>query len=91
MHHNAWFPAGREAIKQAQLDDAKNAPNKSIEIHQVLHHGPKVAIHSHITPEPGHAGYSVVHIFRFNNGKIVEMWDVVMEVPADCPNGDGVF
>jgi predicted SnoaL-like aldol condensation-catalyzing enzyme len=35
---------------------------------------------------PEHAGLRVVHIFRFEDEKIREMWDVVMEVKEDSVN-----
>jgi predicted SnoaL-like aldol condensation-catalyzing enzyme len=34
---------------------------------------------------------AVVHILRFEGGKIVEMWDVGQEIPKDSPNALGVF
>jgi predicted SnoaL-like aldol condensation-catalyzing enzyme len=36
-------------------------------------------------------GMTVVHIFRFQNGKIIEMWDVGQEIPHDSPNVDGAI
>jgi predicted SnoaL-like aldol condensation-catalyzing enzyme len=34
---------------------------------------------------------AVVHILRFEQGKIVEMWDVSQQVPKDSPNKLGMF
>ena len=34
---------------------------------------------------------AVVHILRFEEGKIAEMWDVGQEIPRDCPNQLGMF
>jgi hypothetical protein len=33
----------------------------------------------------------VVHLFRFQGDKVVEMWDLGQAVPADSPNQDGIF
>ncbi len=40
---------------------------------------------------PGEPGIAVVHLFRFQAGKIVEMWDCGQQLPADSPNTDGAF
>ena len=35
--------------------------------------------------------YAVVHIARFHEGKIVELWDIVQQIPAGSPNKLGMF
>jgi predicted SnoaL-like aldol condensation-catalyzing enzyme len=32
-----------------------------------------------------------VHIFRFEQGRIVELWDLGQEVPESSPNQYGMF
>jgi predicted SnoaL-like aldol condensation-catalyzing enzyme len=32
-----------------------------------------------------------VHLFRFRGARIVELWDVAMEVPKRSPNRAGAF
>lgn len=34
---------------------------------------------------------AVVHMFRFENGKILEMWDVGQVMEKDSPNENGMF
>jgi predicted SnoaL-like aldol condensation-catalyzing enzyme len=50
-----------------------------------------VALHSHLTRKPGDRGMAVVDIFRLENGKIVEHWDVVQEVPETSANNNTMF
>jgi len=50
-----------------------------------------VAVHSHVVPHPGQAGIAVIHLFRFENGKIAELWDVGQAVEPGSPNSDGAF
>jgi predicted SnoaL-like aldol condensation-catalyzing enzyme len=57
----------------------------------VLADGDLVAIHSSIVMKPVEMGISVVHIFRFNQGRIVEMWDIGQAIPADSLNLAGAF
>jgi predicted SnoaL-like aldol condensation-catalyzing enzyme len=33
----------------------------------------------------------VIHIFRFEEDRIVELWDVGQEIPEDSPNDNGMF
>jgi hypothetical protein len=32
-----------------------------------------------------------VHILRFENSRIAEMWDIAQEIPPDSPNALGMF
>lgn len=50
-----------------------------------------VALHSHIVRQPGDRGLAVVDIFRLENAKVVEHWDVIQEVPATAANPNGMF
>ncbi len=90
-HHNPFFPAGFPALEKAMIENHIQFPSKKITVKNVLGDGDLVAVHSHIVPHPGEAGIAAVHLFRFHNGKIVEMWDCVQPVPADSPNMDGAF
>jgi predicted SnoaL-like aldol condensation-catalyzing enzyme len=66
-------------------------PNKKITVHNVLGDGDLVAVHSHLVLKPGETEMIVVHLFRFQNEKIVELWDCGQAIPSDCPNEDGPF
>ena len=41
--------------------------------------------------DPGKGGLRQVHIFRFNEGKIVEYWDVTQQIIESMPNAAGAF
>jgi len=90
-HHNAYFPAGFAALKQGMIDAHTKFPNTQLSVKHVLGDGEVVAVHSHVKHKPEDRGVAVVHLFRFQNGKIVEMWDCGMPIPEDSPNADGVF
>ncbi len=90
-HHNPDFPAGMEAIMEAMRADAKNVPNKRLDIKHVLAEGELVAIHFHVVRKPEDPGVAVVHLYRFEGDRIAEQWDIGREVPADSPNADGMF
>jgi len=90
-HHNPFFPAGYAALKQGMQDAHIRFPDKQFRIQHVLAEGALVAVHSWMILDPGEAAMITVHLFRFRNGKIVELWDCGQQVPADSPNGDGAF
>ena len=41
--------------------------------------------------KPEDAGIAVVHIFRFERGRIAELWDIGQPVPKESPNANGMF
>jgi hypothetical protein len=36
-------------------------------------------------------GVATLHLFRFEDGKVVELWDFGQPIQADSPNSDGPF
>jgi predicted SnoaL-like aldol condensation-catalyzing enzyme len=71
------------------VDDAKTDPNTSCSIKQIIEEGDKVVAYSYITKK--NMKIAVFHMFRFANGKIVEMWDIGQEILNDSPNENGLF
>ncbi len=90
-HHNVYFPAGWGPLIKGMDENARESPSKRFIVKRVLCDGDTVAVHSHVVVRSGDPGISVVHIFRFEGGRIAEMWDVGMRIPADSPNEDGPF
>jgi predicted SnoaL-like aldol condensation-catalyzing enzyme len=60
-------------------------------VKQAIAEGDLVMTHSHVRQKPEDFGGVVVHIFRFENGKIVELWDLGQSVPEESPNQYGMF
>jgi len=90
-HHNIYTPAGMAALKQGMLDNDHQFPDKQLTIKQTIANNDTVAVYSHLTFNPGESGMAVVHILRFENDKIVEIWDCGQAIPTDSPNTDGPF
>ncbi|MFX1483127.1 MAG: ester cyclase [Promethearchaeota archaeon] len=91
VHHNPYFQADRESLMLAMEGDAVKNPNKILEIKLTLEDGDLVSTYSHIKQTPEDPGFAVVHIFRFEDSRIVELWDVGQAVPEATPNERGMF
>jgi predicted SnoaL-like aldol condensation-catalyzing enzyme len=90
-HHNMYFSAEFASLKRGMIESHAQFPTKRLMVKNVLGEGNLVVIHSNIIMKPGEPGMAVVHIFRFEGDKIVEMWDVGQAIPADSPNRLGAF
>lgn len=90
-HHNPYFRGDAESLREAMEENARSHPEKLLEVKQAIQDGDRVAVLSWIRQHPGEAGAAVVHIFRFEEGKIVELWDVGQDIPADPANENGTF
>jgi predicted SnoaL-like aldol condensation-catalyzing enzyme len=62
-----------------------------METKRIVAEGDLVVIHSHLILKPGNRGSAVVEIFRLENDKIVEHWDVAQEIPETSANNNTMF
>lgn len=90
-HHNPYFPGDADSLKSAMEENAAGNPDKILEVKRAIQEGDTVAVHSHVRQNPEDLGGAVVHIFRFQDDRIVELWDVGQAIPEDSPNENGVF
>jgi predicted SnoaL-like aldol condensation-catalyzing enzyme len=90
-HHNPFFRSDAESLRAAMAENAAANPDKIFEVQRALEDGDLVAVHSRVRQRPGDAGAAVVHIFRFEGDRAVELWDVGQPVPPDGPNELGMF
>jgi predicted SnoaL-like aldol condensation-catalyzing enzyme len=74
----------------AMDENVKENPGKRLEVLRAIEEGDLVAVHSFVKHKPDDPGAIVVHIFRFDGDRIVELWDVGQSVPAEAVNADGV-
>lgn len=90
-HHNPFFEGSAESLQAAMEENARQNPDKVLDVKRVIAEGEFVVTHSHVQQKPGDRGAAVVHIFRFVNGKIVELWDLGQQIPEKSPNQNGMF
>ncbi|MBY6050200.1 ester cyclase [Cytobacillus firmus] len=90
-HHNPYFRGDAESLKLAMEENAKQNPDKKLDVKLAIQENETVAVHSHVKQNPEDLGGAVVHIFRFQDGKIAELWDVGQPIPEESPNENGIF
>lgn len=90
IQHNPGLPDGREAAIDA-LEPKFSNPKASFEVKRILVDGDHAVIHLHARPQPGARGTAVADIYRLENGRIVEHWDVLQPVPETSANPHPMF
>jgi predicted SnoaL-like aldol condensation-catalyzing enzyme len=91
IQHNPNAADGIEGFKKFIEYRREKSPNAKSVIKRVLADGDMVILHVHAIREPGERGVAIVDIFRLENGKIVEHWDVVQPIPEKAANSNGMF
>lgn len=89
IHHNPYFKGDRESLKDAMIEAHRSSPNISIEIKKIYQDGDTVITHSHVVKRE--MQIAVVHIFKFEVEKIVELWDIGQIMDTKSPNELGYF
>ena len=91
IQHNPGVPDGAEGLKRLVALLKERFPNSRSEIKRVIAEGDLVVLHVHSVREPGQRGRAIIDIFRLENGKIVEHWDVIQDVPETAANTNTMF
>ncbi len=89
--HNPNAADGPEGLKAFLQFLREKFPSSRSEIKRVFADGDYVILHVHAVREPGTRGSAIVDIFKLENGKVVEHWDVVQPVPEKAANANGMF
>ncbi len=89
--HNPNAANGPEGLRKFLDFLREKYPQSHSEIKRVFADGDYVILHVHAVREPNTAGSAIVDIFRLENGKIVEHWDVIQPVPEKAANNNGMF
>ena len=91
IQHNPVAPDGPEGLKGFIGFLKSKFPDSKSEIKRVFAEGDYVILHVHAIREPGQRGSAIVDIFKLENGKVVEHWDVVQPIPEKAANANGMF
>ena len=92
IQHNPQAADGFQAFIDFVNFYTTQNPQLFVDIKRVIAECNMVVTHSHLTLHPGDLGSAVADLFRLDrNGKIVEHWDVIQDVPATSQNDNTMF
>ena len=89
--HTALAEDGVEGLRSYINFFLKTFPKAKGDIRRVIADGDLVAVHAYWTGLVSEAGDVGVDIFRVENGKLVEHWDVLAAVPTTSKNENTVY
>ncbi|MBS6103767.1 ester cyclase [Megasphaera sp.] len=89
--HSPEFADGKAAFKTGVSDFLKAYPNSTAVVKHIGADGDLVFIHNHIKLDKNDRGQAAVDIFRIKDGKIVEHWDVIQDIPEKAANDNTMF
>jgi predicted SnoaL-like aldol condensation-catalyzing enzyme len=91
VQHNPGAANGPEGFKRLVGFLKEKFPNSHSEIKRVIAEGDLVVLHVHSKRSPEERGRAIVDIFKVENGKIVEHWDVIQDIPEKSANDNTMF
>lgn len=91
IEHDPEGTDGVEGLKAYIQFLRDKFPNSHVEIKRVFAEGDYVIFHVHSILVPGTRGQAIVDIFRLENTRVVEHWDVTQEIPENSANQNGMF
>ena len=72
-HHNPYFSGDAQSLRQGMEEDEARNPGKKLDVQVALQEGNYVAVHSRLRRGSTEPDIAVVHIFRFEDRRIVEL------------------
>ena len=91
IQHNPLAADGPEGLKAFLEFASANLSGFKIEFKRVLADGDFVIVHGHARNGADDRGSAVMDIFRLENGKVVEHWDVIQAIPETAQNSNTMF
>jgi predicted SnoaL-like aldol condensation-catalyzing enzyme len=89
--HNPMAPDGPQAFIDFVRWSTGESPELNVDIKRMIAEGDLVVTHSLMTTSPSDRGTAAVDIFRLEDGKLVEHWDVLQPIPETAANDNTMF
>ncbi|HEU4410658.1 MAG TPA: nuclear transport factor 2 family protein [Polyangiaceae bacterium] len=88
VQHNPQVPNGRAPLEQFLVGFFEQMPQSSFTVARLVADGDLVVAHCLFKAHEADRGTAVVDIYRVQDGKLVEHWDVKEAVPEATANGN---
>ncbi|WXL26229.1 nuclear transport factor 2 family protein [Ectopseudomonas mendocina] len=89
--HNPHVPDGKAPMVSYFTEFFKSNPKAQAKVVRSATDGDLVYLHVHFTNGPDDRGQALVDIFRVENNRITEHWDVIQDVPETAANDNTMF
>lgn len=91
IQHNPHVPDGKAPFVDYFTGYFKENPEAQNVIKSVVAENDLVVLHVHSKQNKADRGVAIVDIFRLEQGKIVEHWDVIQDIPEQSANTNTMF
>lgn len=96
VQHNPQVPDGKEGFVQGMTYFFQANPNLKLEVKNIVVSADGNTVVLHVwgdmdSSNPESKKMAIMDIFRLENGKIVEHWDVLQDIPEQANNSNGMF
>lgn len=88
VQHNPHAPARADASAEYLESFVHRFPELTLEVHRIVAEDDLVCTHGLMRLTPGSRGSAIADVMRVRDGRIVEHWDVVQEVPESTVSGN---
>ncbi len=91
IQHNPNVATGRKAFVDFFVPFFEKNPAARANVKRVIASGDFVMLHVHSKMTATDRGRAIVDIFRVEDNRIVEHWDVIQTIPETSANENGMF
>ncbi|MFK0173810.1 ester cyclase [Streptomyces sp. NPDC090306] len=90
LQHNPRIADGPEGFREFVETLKADFPHLRAEVKRIFAEGDHVIAHVYGVRVPGGPGTAIVDIFRLEDGRIAEHWDVMQQIPGEARNQNGM-
>ncbi len=91
IQHNPNAADGVQGLRAYVQFLREKFPDSQSNIKRIIAEGDYITLHVHALREKNTRGFAIIDIFKLENNKIVEHWDVIQEIPEKSANDNGMF